>query len=65
MSREREYYDVLHIIAHKYQTLQQLRRNAAKVGLTPEEHIDMAYENIQVLATNAIRGHRRPKEHGR
>jgi len=62
MSRERQYYDALKVIARKYQTPEQLRRSAHSVGLTPEEHIEMAYENIQGVAERAIRGRRRPKD---
>lgn len=58
---EQRYFDALKAITRKYQTPDQLRRSASKIGLTPEEHIEMAYENIQALAAAAIRGKRRPK----
>lgn len=61
MSHEQLYYDTLKAIARNYQTPAQLRRGAHGIGLTPEEHIEYAYENIQTLAANAIRNKRRPK----
>lgn len=61
MSREQDYYDALKRIARGYQTIEQLRRSADQVGLSPGEHIEMAYENIQWEAERAIKGKRRPK----
>lgn len=56
------YYDALESIARKFQTPEQLRRSAKHIGLTPDEHIEMAYENIQGVAKAAIRGKRRPRD---
>ncbi len=39
-----------------YQPPDRLRRGAENIGLTAEEHIEMAYENIQAEAKNAVRG---------
>ena len=63
MSNEGTYYDVLNRIVRMYQTPAQLRRNAERqYGLTYEEALEMAYENIQAEASAAIRGRRRPSE---
>lgn len=60
-SNEQTYYDALRAIGHGFQTPEQLRQNAHKIGLSPEEHVEHAYENIQSIAKIAIRGKRRPK----
>lgn len=39
-----------------YQSPERLRRGARNIGLEPDEHIDMAYENIVGEAKHAIRG---------
>lgn len=50
-------YDALKRIARDYQTPDQIRRSAEKDhGLTPCEALEYAYDNIQQLAGNAIRG---------
>lgn len=46
---------VLKRIARDYQTPKQLRKKEGQYGLSFEEEIEMAYENIQNDATNAIR----------
>lgn len=47
----------LKIISEDYQTSEQLRNEGAKqVGLDYEEALEMAYENIQELATRTIKG---------
>lgn len=60
-SNEQLYYDALKRIARSYQTVDQLKRGASSIGLEPAEHVEYAYENIQVLAADTIRGKRRPK----
>lgn len=42
----------------KYMTPDQLRRGARNIGLEYEEHIEMAYENIQAEAKRATFGMR-------
>jgi len=50
-------YDALRTIARGYQSPTQLHRNAEReFGCDGAEAIEMAYENIQQLAANAIRG---------
>jgi F0F1-type ATP synthase membrane subunit b/b' len=61
MSFERQYYDVLRVIARGYQSTDKLRKHAGQYGLSYEEELEMAYENIQTLANNAIKGRRKPK----
>ena len=61
MSNEQRYYDALKRIAQDYQTADQLRRHAGQYGLGFEEEIEMAYENMQHEAKNAIKGRRRPE----
>lgn len=63
MSNEAMYYATLRRIAKHYQTSDRLRRNAERqYGLAYEEALEMAYDNIQMDAANAIRGKRAPKE---
>lgn len=62
IEKQQRLYDTLRAIARDYQTPDQLRRNAeSDYGLHYSEAIEMAYENIQAIAANAIRGMRRPK----
>lgn len=62
MSNEQRYYDALKRIT-KYQTPAQLARRAEmQYGCSGDEAIEMAYENIQQEARNAIAGKRRPKD---
>jgi hypothetical protein len=58
---ERRYYDALRNIAREYQSSDQLRRRAGQYGCSHVEELEMAYENIQALAENTIKGKRRPK----
>jgi aspartokinase len=52
--------DALKTIATGYQTPDQLKRNCEKMyGLSYEETLEMAYENIQQLAKEASKGVRR------
>ena len=54
-------YDVLHKIAKGYMTPDELRRKCEKeYGLEYHEALEMAYENIQQEAAQAIKGMRRP-----
>lgn len=60
MSNEAAYFDALKRIA-SYQSPERLRRSAEKqYGLTPEESIEMAYENVIEEARRAVKGKRRP-----
>lgn len=63
MSTERRYYDALKRIAHDYASPEKIRRTAERqYGLSPEEALEYAYENIQQEAITAIKGKRRPAE---
>lgn len=61
----RELFDVLKLIAKGYQTPEQLRRAIERrgnplYGLSFDEALEMAYENMQGEAIAAIKGRRRP-----
>ncbi len=61
MSNERLYFDALRRIARDYDSPEKVMRDAGRrYGLAPEEALQMAYDNIQNDAANAIRGKRRP-----
>jgi hypothetical protein len=46
----------------KYQTPKQLRRSAEReYGLSYEEALEMAYENVLEEARGALKGYRKPK----
>ena len=51
--------DTLRHISKDYQTLEQLKKNEGQYGLSFEEEISMAYENIQLQAKSASRGIRK------
>lgn len=58
---ERRMYDALKRIS-KYTDAETLHLIAEKkYGLSGEEAIEMAYDNVRMDAFNAIRGMRRPK----
>lgn len=60
-SREQRFFDALRRIS-QYESPDRLRRNADKdYGLSGEEAIEMAYENVIAEAKRAIHGQRRPK----
>lgn len=62
MSNERLYYDVLRTIAKGYLSAEKLLEKGEKLyGVSGNEAVVMAYENIQTEAADAIRGKRRPK----
>jgi hypothetical protein len=62
---ELRYFDSLTRIAKAYMTTEQLQRRAQKMyGVSYHEALEMAYDNIQADARNAIRGKRRPKSSG-
>jgi hypothetical protein len=59
---EQTYYDALKTIAKDYMTVAEMRKKASReYGLTFEEVLEMAYENLQLVAADAIKGKRRPK----
>jgi hypothetical protein len=61
VSNELRYFEALKRIT-QYQSLERMRRHAEKDwGLPFDEVLEMAYDNIQTEARNAIRGKRRPK----
>ena len=56
-----DYYDALKRIA-SYDSVERLRKRAEKdYGLSAEEAIEYAYENVKGEAERAIKGKRRPK----
>ena len=60
-SNEQLYFDALRVIAKDYQTTAQLRKRSERdYGLGYHEALEMAYENIQMLAASVTRGKRRP-----
>lgn len=54
-------YEALLRISKGYVSVAQVPRNADRIGLTPEEFMEYAYENIQQEAKNGLHGIRRPK----
>ena len=64
MSREREqeYFDALREIA-SYRPSEWFEDHAGKAyGLPPREALEMAYDNMQQRAKDAIRGRQRPHQ---
>lgn len=60
-TREQRLFDALRRIS-QYDSPERLRRNADKdYGLSGEEALEMAYENVIAEAKRAIHGQRRPK----
>ena len=61
MDRISRMYEALRRISKDYQSSEQLRRASEEEwGLSYEEALEMAYENIQNEARMAIKGMRRP-----
>ena len=59
---EVRYYEALREIAKSYSTTEQLRRTAEQDwGVSYHEALEMAYDNIQAIAADAIKGKRRPQ----
>ena len=62
MSLEQFYFDTLKRISG-YADVEKIKRVAAKTyGLTRDEAVEMAYENVLEEARRAIKGRRRPKD---
>lgn len=62
MSNERRYYDALKRIT-QYSSPETIKRTAERqYGLSPEEALEYAYENVVGEAQMAIKGKRRPAE---
>lgn len=62
-SDAQQYYDVLRRIASGYSPSENVLKSAETLnGCEPIEALEMAYDNIQNEARNAIRGKRRPKQ---
>jgi hypothetical protein len=60
-SDAQRYYDALKHIATAYESAERVKQVAEKrYGLTGDEALEMAYDNIQQEAKQAIRGKRRP-----
>lgn len=57
---ERKFYDVLRRIAKDYRSAESLLRKG-DCGLSGEEALEYAYDNIQSEAAAAIRGIRLPR----
>lgn len=61
-SNEQRYYDTLKRIA-KYESVERLRKHGeSEYGISAEEAIEYAYENVLQEAKSALRGRRRPKD---
>ncbi len=59
-ANEQRYYDALRRIT-RYMLPDKLKRMAETTyGVSPEEAVEMAYENVLTEARDAIRGRRRP-----
>lgn len=64
MNNEQRYYDALKQIAKGFYRWDQITDKVAwdqGGGLEPDEFREYVYENMQLLAANAIKGKRRPK----
>jgi hypothetical protein len=63
--KEAEHYEQMYLslrrIAKGYVSTTQVDRNAERLGLSPHEFLEYAYENIQQEAKNGLRGIRIPK----
>lgn len=56
------YYDALLKISREFYSADRLMKTSERLyGLSPEEALVMAYENMQNAAKIAIKGRRRPK----
>jgi len=62
MSNEQRYFDALKRIAKDFQTSDQLRKRAGQYGCDHVDELEMAYENMQQAARDAIKGRRRPND---
>lgn len=62
MSNERAYFIALKRIAAYMDPETLLRKGEAMYGVSGEEAVSMAYENVLEEAWSAIRGKRMPKE---
>ena len=64
-TKEAERYEQMYLslrrIARGYVSTDKVDRNAERVGLSPHEFLEYAYENIQQEAKNGLRGVRLPK----
>lgn len=61
-SKEQRYFDALKQIT-RYQSVEAFSKNAeSRWGLEASEAIAMAYENILIVARQAIKGKRRPEK---
>lgn len=61
-SNEQRYYDALREIAKYFVPVDRItEKSCQKQGLEREEFLEMAYENMQKTALNAIYGRKRPK----
>lgn len=62
LKQQQNMYDALRQIAKGFERSERVMKNADKdYGLSPIEALEMAYDNIQQTAKQAIKGLRRPK----
>lgn len=59
-SNEQRYYDTLKEITN-YMAPNKIRKDAHNLGLSEEEYLEMAYDNIRATAIAAIHNKRRPQ----
>lgn len=60
MTNEQLYFAALKLIARNFRSAQSIV-NKPDMGLDPQEALEYAYENIQLVAERAIKGKRLPK----
>lgn len=63
ISQFNEMRAVLIRIARKYRSAQNILAGPASIGLSVEEELEMAYDNIQFDAERAVKGVREIKRH--
>lgn len=62
LEREQKLFDALKHIAVNFDTVERIKRNSDKdFGISGEEALEYAYENMQRVARSAVRGMRRPQ----
>jgi hypothetical protein len=61
IEREQKLYDALKCIRDDFDSVERIKRTADKdFGVSPNEAVEMAYENLQFVAKRALKGMRRP-----
>jgi hypothetical protein len=59
IEKQQRLYDALKCIAKDYRSAESILRKP-DFGLSPDECLEMAYDNIQLCAKAAIKGIKRP-----